>query len=34
MELGRPPTRQEVRERQVLRLRRAVAELSARVRRS
>jgi len=34
MELGRPPTRQEVRERQVLRLRRAGRELSARVRRS
>lgn len=34
MELGRPPTRQEVRERQALRLRRAARELSARVRRS
>lgn len=34
MELGRPPTREEVRERQRLRLRRAVDELGKRVRRS
>ncbi|PKH37673.1 Uncharacterised nucleotidyltransferase [Nocardioides alpinus] len=34
MELGRPPTRQEVRARQVKRVRRAVGELSERVRRS
>lgn len=34
MELGRPPTRREIRERQRLRLRRAVAEVSTRIRRS
>ncbi|WP_374457471.1 nucleotidyltransferase family protein [Nocardioides sp.] len=34
MELGRPPTREEVRERQRLRLRRAVDELARRARRS
>jgi hypothetical protein len=34
MELGRPPTREELRERQRLRLRRAVDELGKRVRRS
>ena len=34
MELGRPPTREEVRARQRVRVRKAVAELSSRVGRS
>lgn len=34
MELGRPPTREDLRERQRLRVRKAVAELSSRVRRT